>query len=176
MRGCRAFSADSQVSVLGPLYFESQLASLHDVGDARDVEHDMEDGSPAAYAAQLASEAAAASHPGATDSHNAPAALSPAEALREKHMHLAAIETLTRHFGGKIVDVSHDTATVEVSAKTSRIDAFLKLIRPYGILEAARTGAMAMSRSPIQSDYRGVSDEPAISTQEAIDAGLLPPG
>jgi len=117
-----------KVSILGPEYFEDQLASKLD--DARDVEHNVEEGTPAAYAAQMAADAAVASHPGASESHHAPAPLTPSEALRQKHMHLAAIEGLARNFGGKVVDVSHDCATVEVSAKTSRIDAFLKLIRP----------------------------------------------
>lgn len=47
-------------------------------------------------------------------------------------------------------------------------------MRPYGILESARSGAMAMPRIPID----GVGAEEA-STEEAdsgVDATMLPPG
>jgi acetolactate synthase-1/3 small subunit len=84
---------------------------------------------------------------------------------------------LAKQFGGRIVDVSNDCVIVEVSGKTNRIDAFLKLVRPYGILEAARTGTMVMPRAPIHSPWTGMADEePAEEEAAAIDAGLLPPG
>ena len=103
--------------------------------------------------------------------------LSPSEALRQKHTHLNAIESIARNFQGRIVDVSNDTVVVELCGKPTRIDAFLKLVRPYGILEAARTGTMVMPRSPIISPWRGMTDdEPTAEEREAIDAGMLPPG
>lgn len=70
-----------------------------------------------------------------------PGRLTPSEALRQKHTHLASINTIAQQFGGKIVDLSNDAVIVEMTGKTARVDAFLKLVRPYGILEAARTGA-----------------------------------
>ena len=39
------------------------------------------------------------------------------------------------------MDMSNDAVIVEMTGKTSRVDAFLKLVRPYGILEAARSGS-----------------------------------
>jgi len=102
--------------------------------------------------------------------------LSPSEALRQKHTHLLSLQTLTSQFSGKVVDISHDSIVVEVSGKTSRIDAFLKLVRPYGILEAARSGAMVMPRAPIESEWSGLADEEIQDLAEAVDASLLPPG
>lgn len=47
---------------------------------------------------------------------------------------------IAEQFQGKIVDMSNDAVIVEMTGKTVRVDAFLKLVRPYGILEAARSG------------------------------------
>jgi acetolactate synthase-1/3 small subunit len=69
-----------------------------------------------------------------------PSALPPSEALRLKHQHLETITYLTHQFGGKVLDISTNNCIVEVSAKPHRIDSFMKLITPFGILESARTG------------------------------------
>lgn len=59
------------------------------------------------------------------------------------------------------------------SAKQSRIDSFLKLVTPFGILESARTGLMALPRSPMH----GTSEEALIKdADEVVDASQLPPG
>jgi acetolactate synthase-1/3 small subunit len=47
---------------------------------------------------------------------------------------------MTHQFGGKVLDISTNNCIVEVSAKSTRIDSFMKLIAPFGILESARTG------------------------------------
>lgn len=55
-------------------------------------------------------------------------------------MQRQAITELARLFNARIVDVSIDSVIVELSAKPDRVDAFLKLLKPYGIIEAARSG------------------------------------
>lgn len=62
------------------------------------------------------------------------------EALIAKNLHLAAIKTLADQFGGRVVDVAENSCIVELTAKSTRVDAFLSLIRPFGVLEAARSG------------------------------------
>jgi acetolactate synthase I/III small subunit len=59
------------------------------------------------------------------------------------------------------------------SAKPVRIDSFMKLIAPFGILESTRTGLMALPRSPLYGP-----DEEAIHKEadEVVDASQLPPG
>lgn len=66
--------------------------------------------------------------------------ITPSQALRLKHQHLHSISVLAAQFGAKIVDVSENSVIVELTAKTARVEAFLNLLKPFGILEAARTG------------------------------------
>jgi acetolactate synthase-1/3 small subunit len=47
---------------------------------------------------------------------------------------------LTRLFDGKVVDVSSDSVIIELCAKSERLSSFMKLCKPFGILEASRTG------------------------------------
>jgi len=49
-------------------------------------------------------------------------------------------------FRGKIVDVSPETYTVEVTGDEDKINAILELLKPFGIKEMARTGKVAMRR------------------------------
>ena len=69
-----------------------------------------------------------------------PSKLAASEALRLKNQHLKDITYLTHQFGGKVLDISTTNCIVELSAKPSRIDSFMKLIAPFGILESSRTG------------------------------------
>lgn len=49
-------------------------------------------------------------------------------------------------FRARIVDLSAGTLMVELSAEEDKLDAFIDLVRPYGIREIARTGVIAMPR------------------------------
>jgi acetolactate synthase-1/3 small subunit len=49
-------------------------------------------------------------------------------------------------FRGRIVDVAHESMTAEITGTPDKIDAFIELMRPFGILEDARTGITALSR------------------------------
>ena len=49
-------------------------------------------------------------------------------------------------FRGNIVDVSIDSVIVEITGNQSKIDAFLKLLEGYEILELARTGIAGLGR------------------------------
>jgi acetolactate synthase-1/3 small subunit len=59
------------------------------------------------------------------------------------------------------------------SAKPTRIDSFMKLIAPFGILESARTGLMALPRSPL---YGPNEQEMLKEADDIVDASSLPPG
>ena len=74
-----------------------------------------------------------------------------------------------------VVDRPCNTITDNIpsSAKPSRIDSFLKLVGPFGILESARTGLMALPRSPL---HGADEDTPIKEADEVVDASQLPPG
>jgi len=57
------------------------------------------------------------------------------------------IRELTEVFRGRIVDIGVDEVIVEISGQERKIEAFIDLIRPYGIKELVRTGRIAMVRS-----------------------------
>jgi acetolactate synthase-1/3 small subunit len=50
-------------------------------------------------------------------------------------------------FRAKIVDVSSRALIVEVTGGTAKVEAFITLLKPYGIREVVRTGQIAMQRS-----------------------------
>lgn len=50
-------------------------------------------------------------------------------------------------FRANIVSVNSDSIIIEVTGNDNKIKAFLELIEPFGILEMARTGNVALSRN-----------------------------
>ncbi len=55
---------------------------------------------------------------------------------------LAAAEV----YRGKIIDYTTDEMCIEVTGDPTKIDAFIKLMIPFGILEMCRTGVVALER------------------------------
>ena len=49
-------------------------------------------------------------------------------------------------FRGRIIDVSTDSLTVEITGTPDKIDAFLNLMKTTGVVELARTGITALAR------------------------------
>jgi len=63
------------------------------------------------------------------------------------------ITLLVEMFRGRVVDITSDTLMVEVTGQESKVEAFIDLMRPYGIVELARTGRIALVRgTPGQGD------------------------
>jgi acetolactate synthase I/III small subunit len=56
------------------------------------------------------------------------------------------VSELTDIFSGRIVNVSSDSVMVEISGPERKVEAFIELMRPFGILEVVRTGRIAMVR------------------------------
>ncbi|MFZ1934996.1 MAG: acetolactate synthase small subunit [Thermoguttaceae bacterium] len=56
------------------------------------------------------------------------------------------IRELTEIFRGRIVDVAHDMVMIEMSGQERKIEAFIEMMRPFGIVELVRTGRIAMVR------------------------------
>ena len=56
------------------------------------------------------------------------------------------VRELAEIFRGRVVDVAADSVIVEISGTENKIEAFIDMIRPLGILELVRTGRIAMVR------------------------------
>ncbi len=59
-----------------------------------------------------------------------------------------AIIQLAEVFRGKMVDITTESLVIEVTGPRPKVDAMLDMMRPYGIIEMARTGVVAMGRGP----------------------------
>ena len=60
---------------------------------------------------------------------------------------------LVQMFRGKVVDISMDNLMIEISGQERKIEAFIDLMRPYGIRELVRTGRIAMVRgTPVKGE------------------------
>ena len=51
-------------------------------------------------------------------------------------------------FRAKIVDVSTTSLTIEVTGNREKVEGFIELVKPHGILELVRTGSVAIGRGP----------------------------
>ena len=49
-------------------------------------------------------------------------------------------------FRAKVVDVGKESLTAEITGDQSKVDAFIELMRPFGIREIVRTGLTALER------------------------------
>lgn len=66
--------------------------------------------------------------------------------LKAKPENRAEILRMVDIFRSRIVDVGSEHYTVEVTGDESKITAFLELLKPFGVKEIARTGAIALAR------------------------------
>ena len=62
------------------------------------------------------------------------------QASRPEIVHLVEV------FRARIIDLAPDSLTVEITGGEDKIDGLLEVLRPYGVLEMARTGRVAMAR------------------------------
>ena len=53
---------------------------------------------------------------------------------------------LVKVFRGRIVDVAKSSVMIELAGTEEKLEAFIELVRPYGIVELARTGVIAIQR------------------------------
>lgn len=79
------------------------------------------------------------------------------------------IKELVDIFRGRIVDVSPAHVMIEISGQERKVEAFIDAMRPFGILEMARTGRIALSRGESMSAAVEVGD-PTHTADEGIPA------
>ena len=61
----------------------------------------------------------------------------------------ADIINVVNIFRANIVDVTPEDVVIELTGGESKIDALCEVLDEYGIIEIARTGAIALSRGPV---------------------------
>ncbi len=61
----------------------------------------------------------------------------------------AAVLEIANIFRARIIDVSPSTITIEATGNTEKLDGLLLLLRPFGIIELARTGLVALERGTL---------------------------
>jgi acetolactate synthase-1/3 small subunit len=65
---------------------------------------------------------------------------------------------LTEVFRARVVDVSAESVMVEATGPEEKIDSLVDVLRPYGIIEMARTGRVAMARGTQDAQTRTFED------------------
>ncbi|MHB1318565.1 MAG: acetolactate synthase small subunit [Anaerolineae bacterium] len=66
----------------------------------------------------------------------------------------AEIKQLVDIFRAQIIDVAHDSMTIEITGTEDKVDSLVEILRPFGIKELTRTGRVAMVRGALQSGNR----------------------
>ncbi|MDW8223938.1 MAG: acetolactate synthase small subunit [Gemmatales bacterium] len=82
----------------------------------------------------------------------------------KRHEIFQIVET----FRGRVVDIGHRVLMIEISGTEPKIEAFIELMRPYGILELARTGRIALVRG--EKTAATWEDEEPLKDQSASSA------
>ncbi len=57
------------------------------------------------------------------------------------------VRELADIFRGRIVDVGQEEVMIEIAGQERKVDAFIELMRPFGIVELVRAGRVALVRS-----------------------------
>ncbi len=66
--------------------------------------------------------------------------------VRNQSKYRSDIMTAVDVFRAGVIDYSPEGMCIEVTGSPSKIDAFVKLMQPFGILEMCRTGIVALDR------------------------------
>jgi acetolactate synthase-1/3 small subunit len=66
--------------------------------------------------------------------------------MRGDDSHRAAIMQHVEVFRGRIVDVSGEAVTIEVTGSRDKLEAFVAALAPYGIKEIVQSGVVALAR------------------------------
>jgi acetolactate synthase-1/3 small subunit len=81
--------------------------------------------------------------------------LDPAQAVQREHLLIKVkIDNQTRSqvleavtlFRARVVDVATDALVIEVTGDSGKVQAFLRVLEPYGIREIAQSGLLAIGR------------------------------
>lgn len=67
---------------------------------------------------------------------------------------------LVNTFRAKVVDITPESMVIEITGDSDKLEAFIELIRPYGIIELIRTGSLAIGRgAKVTSDMEKIKPQ-----------------
>lgn len=96
--------------------------------------------------------------------------------------HRTAVMQVAQIFRANIVDLSQDRMMLELGGAEEKLEAFVEQVQPFGLIELARTGVIAMPRGNSEGTRRTmrgglvrIADMPQ-HDDDSIDPGDLPPG
>ena len=62
------------------------------------------------------------------------------------------IKQLVDIFRAQIIDVAHESMTIEITGTEDKVDSLVDMLRPFGIKELTRTGRVAMVRGAVHTN------------------------
>ena len=71
-------------------------------------------------------------------------------------------------FRARIIDLAPDSLTIEITGAEDKIDGLLEVLRPYGVLEMARTGRVAMARGIKSATAAAAATDAADTTDSNV--------
>src|SRR5437763_11822959 len=84
-------------------------------------------------------------------------------ATHEARSHVLELASV---FRARVVDVSPESLTIEITGAEDKIDGLLDVLRPYGVLEMVRTGIVAMRRGKATSTSATLAHDDQDITEE----------
>jgi acetolactate synthase-1/3 small subunit len=73
-------------------------------------------------------------------------------------------------FRARVIDVSPESLTIEITGAEDKIDGLLEVLRPYGVLEMVRTGIVAMRRGTKSNDAASATENAAQGSADSSSA------
>lgn len=91
--------------------------------------------------------------------------------LVSAHFRRAAVLETAKLYDASVADIGEQHVVLELVSWSSRCDAFIRMMHPYGVMECVRSGMICMSRSRVGPS----PDAEKKDIREAVDLASLPP-
>ena len=72
-------------------------------------------------------------------------------------------------FRARVVDVAPDSLIIEITGADEKIDGLLEILRPFGVIEVAKTGCLAMARGASSRTTAGTGAQ----ASDAVDSAVV---
>jgi acetolactate synthase-1/3 small subunit len=84
----------------------------------------------------------------------------------------AQVMQLVEVFRARVVDVNPNSLIVEITGTEDKIDGLVEVLQPYGVLEMARTGRIAMTRNGGAAPRRDKTVVERVEDDEALSSSV----